>query len=144
MMDLPKPLKQFRKQAQKIVDPGLVTEIEFSGETYQLLVLEKPEEEGAWAFMQLDPKGHRLRSYREHTTGTSMQCTVAVPKNEEPARFVDLDIDEANPGVDLVRFFKHIGEVLSSAPTDHLELWSHLSSEETTAPFIYYEVVEPV
>lgn len=56
-MDLPKSLKKFQKQAQEIVDKGLVEEVEFSGETYQLLVPEKKGGEGAWAFMQLDSKG---------------------------------------------------------------------------------------
>ncbi len=88
-------------------------------------------------------KTHKLDSYREPTTGLSMQCTLAVDKGNSTARFADLDIDLANPEIDLVRFFKHVGEVLDQHPTDHLALRDKLASEPA-GEFLYYRVVAPV
>lgn len=47
----------YRKQAQACLDEGGVGDIEFSGGTYQVQVQLPGEEEGYWAFFQLDDQG---------------------------------------------------------------------------------------
>ncbi|MEM1281937.1 MAG: DEAD/DEAH box helicase [Chlamydiota bacterium] len=58
-MQLPSKLQKYQKKAQKLIGNGRVCGIEFSGETYQVLV--KPEQDNDekefWAFLQLDSLG---------------------------------------------------------------------------------------
>lgn len=56
-MRLPTIIKTYRADAEEFLVKGCVKEIEFSGETYQILVADKSMREGkAWAFVQLDSK----------------------------------------------------------------------------------------
>jgi superfamily II DNA or RNA helicase len=58
-MQLPSKLHKFEKKAQKLIDTGCIGDIEFSGETYQVLVkpAKKKQGEEFWAFLQLDSLG---------------------------------------------------------------------------------------
>ena len=49
-------LTPFKAQAEKYLAAGRVGDIEFSGSTYQVQVID-PNKEEAWAFLQLDAKG---------------------------------------------------------------------------------------
>ncbi len=57
IMTLPKFLQKYKLEAQKYLDKGCVKEIEFSGPTYQIKVIEPKSKKEVWAFLQLDPKG---------------------------------------------------------------------------------------
>lgn len=54
---LPDYLQPFLKEAQQYISKGLVRDVEFSGGTYQVLVIDAKTEEGVWAFLQLNSKG---------------------------------------------------------------------------------------
>lgn len=58
-MQLPRKIQKYQKQAQKLIDQGLIGAIEFSGETYQVLVKPAKAQDGEefWAFIQLDSLG---------------------------------------------------------------------------------------
>ncbi len=64
-MHLPKKLQKYLKKAEQLIHKGLVRDIEFSGATYQVYIVENAleEEEGYWAFIQLDPKGEIKDSF---------------------------------------------------------------------------------
>lgn len=57
-MHFPDYLKPFRLEAEKLLDDGMVKEIEFSGGTYQVQVYDPKLKKDAWAFLQLDPRGY--------------------------------------------------------------------------------------
>lgn len=50
-------LKRFQKEARHCLDQGLVRDIEFSGPTYQVLVIDPHTNKEEWAFIQLDAQG---------------------------------------------------------------------------------------
>ena len=89
--------------------------------------------------------GHRpdefnLVSYRERKRKGSLQAVIAVPKRgPQHPHFVDLDIDGANPGMDLVTFFMHFGEILNPDATNHLRLVKKLDRAQV-GDFLYYDV----
>ncbi len=87
-----------------------------------------------------DRERFTLVSYREPVRRGSLQAVVAVPESG-PAHphYVDLDIDGANPGMDLVTFFIHFGEILDPAATDHLRLVKRLDHAQIR-DFLYYDV----
>ncbi len=60
-MLLPESLEPLQEQAQKLIDRGCVKQIEFSGSTYQVQVMEGKKE--AWAFLQLDERGQLKDSF---------------------------------------------------------------------------------
>jgi len=63
-MQLTKSLEKYRKEAIALIKKGLVRDIEFSGGTYQVLVFDnKNDEEGNWAFLQLDSMGKLTDSF---------------------------------------------------------------------------------
>lgn len=63
-MQLPKKLIPYEKKAESIIKKGLVKDIEFSGSTFQILVLDHSSDlDGNWAFLQLDAKGDLLDSF---------------------------------------------------------------------------------
>lgn len=63
-MELPEKLKKFQKKAEILIKKGLVDDLEFSGPTYQVHVLNsKNDEEGQWAFLQLDSFGELSDSF---------------------------------------------------------------------------------
>ena len=70
----------------------------------------------------------------------SMQIVVAAPKERHGDYFADLDIDLGNPLQDVQGMVIHIAELLSDAPTDHLDLWTTLSKDRAVSPFLYYSV----
>lgn len=57
-MQLPGYLLKYREDAERILSDGLVREIEFSGGTYQVQVVDPSTHKEAWAFLQLDARGH--------------------------------------------------------------------------------------
>jgi hypothetical protein len=86
------------------------------------------------------PDDFDLVSYREPTRRGSLQTVVAVPKSGPAApHYVDMDIDGANPGQDLVTFFIHVGEILDPDATNHLRLVKRLDRAQV-GDFLYYDV----
>jgi SNF2 family DNA or RNA helicase len=61
-MQLPEALKPFIQSAEEVISQGLIGEIEFSGGTYQVQVLEPASKKEAWAFLQLNNAGE-LKDY---------------------------------------------------------------------------------
>lgn len=57
MNPLPDFLKPFQKSAKEYISEGLVRDVEFSGSTYQVLVVDEKNKEEMWAFLQLDNRG---------------------------------------------------------------------------------------
>ncbi len=90
------------------------------------------------------PKDYRLRSHREAKGSGSLQIIGAVPRPgsglQPGVRFVDIDIDEANPSFDLARFFIHFGHLFRTGKTNHLKLRRKIS--EQTRDFLYYNAVK--
>jgi hypothetical protein len=86
---------------------------------------------------------YSLISYREKKGKASLQAVVAVPRAglSDQTHYVDLDIDKANPGFDLMTFFIHVGEVLDPNETDHLKLFSKLDRKQV-GDFVYYDVAK--
>src|ERR1700722_19403382 len=62
-MQCPDFLKQFQKQAEDYLAKGCVKDIEFSGGTYQIQVVDPKSKESVWAFIQLDNRGHIKDSF---------------------------------------------------------------------------------
>ena len=89
-------------------------------------------------------KGYRLRSHREKKGIGSLQVVGAIPKKGASAssevRFVDIDIDEANPGFSPGRFLVHAGHLFRSGKTNHLKLRGKITSQ--TSDFLYYNAVD--
>lgn len=56
-MRLPEYLHSFQSQAEEYLAKGLVKSVEFSGSTYQVLVIDADSQAEAWTFLQLDPQG---------------------------------------------------------------------------------------
>ena len=56
-MDNPEFLKSFTPSARKLIAQGRVRDIEFSGGTYQVQVIDPKQDEELWAFLQLDSRG---------------------------------------------------------------------------------------
>lgn len=55
---LPDYLQPFRKKAEEYIAKGCVQDIEFSGSTYQVKIIEPDSAQEAWAFLQLDNRGN--------------------------------------------------------------------------------------
>lgn len=58
MTALPESLQPFQSIAKKILANRLVREVEFSGRTYQIQVIDPETEEECWTFIQLDDRGN--------------------------------------------------------------------------------------
>jgi hypothetical protein len=63
MILLPNFLKRFQKEAKECLSLGLARDIEFSGPTYQVLVLDPRTKKEEWAFIQLDSQGRLKDSF---------------------------------------------------------------------------------
>lgn len=57
MTQLPEFLQPFEAQAKEYLAKDLVRDIEFSGKTYQVQVVDASSGKTVWAFIQLDPRG---------------------------------------------------------------------------------------
>lgn len=57
MVSLPKFLQPFQEQARLYLEQKSVGDIEFSGGTYQVQVVDSQKQEEVWAFLQFDDKG---------------------------------------------------------------------------------------
>lgn len=57
---LPEALAPYVKQAESLLAQRAVAEIEFSGPTYQVHVIDKEAREDVWTFIQLDPHGRLI------------------------------------------------------------------------------------
>ena len=53
---------------------------------------------------------------------------------------MDIDIDEANPGFDLARFFIHFGHLFRPGKTNHFKLRKRIVAQ--TESFLYYDAVD--
>ena len=90
-------------------------------------------------------RDHVLHSYREERGIGSLQIVGAVPKKRKRAnssrvvRFVDIDIDGANPSYDLARFIIHAGHVFRTEKSDHFTLRRNILGQ--AGDFLYYRVV---
>lgn len=62
-MQLPDFLKPYREQALEILDAKLIGEIDFSGSTYQVQVIDPISSKAVWAFLQLDKHGKLIDSF---------------------------------------------------------------------------------
>lgn len=56
-VSLPDDLKPYRREAEQVLEKGLVKDIEFSGSTYQVLVEDRSLGQDFWVFLQLEGKG---------------------------------------------------------------------------------------
>jgi SNF2 family DNA or RNA helicase len=56
-IQLPEFLRAYQKIAEDYLKQGCARDIEFSGGTYQVQIVEPQSEEGIWAFIQLDNRG---------------------------------------------------------------------------------------
>lgn len=63
MILLPSFLKRFQKEARECLTAGLARDIEFSGPTYQVLVIDPRSKKEEWAFIQLDNQGRLKDSF---------------------------------------------------------------------------------
>lgn len=63
MILLPSFLKRFQKEARECLSAGLARDIEFSGPTYQVLVIDPRTKKEEWAFIQLDNQGRLKDSF---------------------------------------------------------------------------------
>lgn len=63
MIVLPNNLKRFQKEAKECLAGGLARDIEFSGPTYQILVIDPHTHKEEWTFIQLDPQGRLKDSF---------------------------------------------------------------------------------
>lgn len=61
-MFIPDYLRKQINPAQKLIESGFVRDIEFSGGTYQVQVIDPKTDDECWAFMQLDQRG-KLRDH---------------------------------------------------------------------------------
>lgn len=57
MILLPNFLKRYKRLAEKLYASDAVKDVEFSGSTYQVQVVEPGTESGEWAFLQFDDRG---------------------------------------------------------------------------------------
>lgn len=60
-MPIPEILEPYQSKAKKLIERGCVKEIEFSGGTYQVQVVDEGQE--CWAFVQLDDRGQVKDSF---------------------------------------------------------------------------------
>lgn len=63
MIVLPPFLKKFQKDAKECIASGLARDIEFSGGTYQVLVVDPHSKKEEWAFLQIDSMGRLKDSF---------------------------------------------------------------------------------
>lgn len=57
MVELPENLKQYQKEAEEYLTKRAVSDIEFSGTTYQILVKDTDTNKECWVFLQLEGQG---------------------------------------------------------------------------------------
>ena len=86
------------------------------------------------------PDDYKLVSHREKRGSGSLQVIGAVPKDGRKVGFVDIDIDGANPGMDLAHFFIHVGHLFDPRKTNHLTMRKRIVGQ--TGDFLYYNAVE--
>ena len=95
--------------------------------------------------MELSDEDYDLRSYRESRPSGSLQVVGAAPKEGKGAspdvRFVDVDIDEANPAYDLLRGVIHWGHLMQGHKTDHFKIRQRIARQPAN-DFLYYRAVE--
>lgn len=94
--------------------------------------------------LEVDAQSFTLQSFRQEGKN-SLQAVVAIPpgatgaSGPSRAHYADLDIDLGNPLQDIQGFFIHLGELLGSGKTDHIDLHDKLA-KGSTSQFLYYEV----
>ena len=95
--------------------------------------------------MQLSDQDYDLKSYRENLPAGSLQVIGAAPRGGGTAspevRFVDIDIDEANPAYDTLRAAIHCGHLLGGHQTDHFKVRKTIARQAAN-DFLYYRTVE--
>ena len=95
--------------------------------------------------MDLPDQDYNLKSYRETLPTGSLQVIGAAPKEgrgtSPEVRFVDIDIDEANPAYDTLRGAIHFGHLIAGRKTDHFEMRKTISGLPAN-DFLYYRAVE--
>ena len=86
----------------------------------------------------IDTTGYVLESFRAEGK-PSLQCVIAHPQtaNSLGQHFADIDIDLGNPLQDLQGFVIHVGELLDSGITDHIELGKKLA-KSPAGTYLYY------
>ena len=95
--------------------------------------------------MDFSDQDYDLKSYREELPEGSLQVIGAAPREGRCAspevRFVDIDIDEANPAYDVLRGAIHCGHLLSGHQTDHFKMRATIAGLPAN-DFLYYRAVE--
>lgn len=95
--------------------------------------------------MELSDEDYDLRSYRENLPSGSLQIVGAAPKegrgSSPQVRFVDIDIDGANPAYDLLRGAIHWGHLMRAHKTDHFKIRQRIARQPAN-DFLYYRAVE--
>lgn len=62
-MQLPTALKPFQKEGEKLLKEGKVKQVEFSGGTYQVQVIDDKKHQDVWSFIQLDERNNLKDSF---------------------------------------------------------------------------------
>ena len=62
-MPLPTVLKPFQKEGEKLLKDGKVKQVEFSGGTYQVQVVDDKKHKDVWSFLQLDERNKLKDSF---------------------------------------------------------------------------------
>lgn len=62
-MQLPIGLKPFQKEGEKLLHEGKVKQVEFSGGTYQVQVVDEQKHQDVWSFLQLDERNRLKDSF---------------------------------------------------------------------------------
>ena len=83
------------------------------------------------------PEG--LRSFRNEGR-PSLQVVIAEPPAGLGHTYAEFDLDLRNPLQDVVGFVVHMGELLNSTVTNHLDLRRTLA-KSVAGPFLYYSIV---
>lgn len=78
MVPLPDFLQPFRSEAEKYLAKGLVHDIEFSGPTYQVQVVDAASKQEVWSFLQLDNRGSIKDSFCSCEKGEELSYCVHV------------------------------------------------------------------
>jgi hypothetical protein len=91
------------------------------------------------AGLEADTTGYTLESYREVGL-PSMHIVVANPPVPDRRCYAEVDVDLANPFVDVRGLAIHAWELLTPAKTNHLDLWKKLGRGVTGA-YLPYTVI---
>jgi SNF2 family DNA or RNA helicase/predicted small metal-binding protein len=91
-MQLPEFLSPFQKEAEEFLARGCAKDIEFSGGTYQVQVVDPQSKEAVWAFIQLDNRGQIKDSFCSCEESENVNACVHVA-----VAFLRIYLDHSSP-----------------------------------------------